>query len=171
MPGSNYLYILCGLPFAGKSMLGRRMSQLLGYYLVQLDAINDELGIGIAGAPISPEEWQAAYSEFHRRTARQLRQGKTVICDAASFTRAQRDVLRGLAAEAGAHASVIYVHASREVATARWWQNRQQPSRTDVRDENFAYVLDNFEPPASDEDVLLFDGSSSIDEWVRANFL
>lgn len=167
MDTSTHLYILCGLPFAGKSTLGKRMSELLGCSLVQLDAINDELGVGLAGAPILPREWEATYNEFHARTSRWLHKGETVICDAASFTRAQRDVLRGIAAQAGASASVIYVRVSPDVAAARWRQNRIQPSRGDVSDENFAYVLDNFESPASDEVVLLYDGSRRVDEWVR----
>lgn len=170
MHKSNHLYILCGLSFAGKSTLGERMSELLACGFVQLDAINEELGIGLAGASISPGEWEAPYNEFHARTAMWLQKGESVICDAASFTRDQRDMLRGIAAQAGASASVIYVKVPPDVAAARWRQNRIQPSRGDVRDENFAYVLDNFEPPAFDENVLLYDGSRTIDQWLRDKF-
>lgn len=36
------LYILCGLPFAGKTTLTRALERKLGFALVELDAINLE---------------------------------------------------------------------------------------------------------------------------------
>lgn len=147
------------------------MAQLLGCAIVHLDAVNDELGIGVAGAPISPEQWEKTYNQFHGRIAKLLQDGHSMICEAASFTYTQRDILRNIAASADAKASVIYIELSPAVATARWQQNRLQPLRSDVRDENFAYVLNNFEPPTAEEDVLVYDGSTLIDQWVRTKFL
>lgn len=171
MAGSTHLYILCGLSFAGKTTLGKRMAQLLDCAIVHLDAINDELSIGVAGAPISPQQWEETYNQFHGRIAKLLQDGHSVLCDAASFTRVQRDILKNIAVRAGAKASVIYIEVSPAVATARWQQNRLQSFRSDVRDENFAYVLNNFEPPTADEDVLVYEGSTPLDQWVRVNFL
>ena len=38
--------------------------------------------------------------------------------------------------------------------------------RNDVRDSDFANVVEHFEPPGDDEAVLRYDGSLPIDEWI-----
>lgn len=85
------LYIMCGLPFAGKSTLTRALAARLGLAVIAIDAINDERGLGIHAAPLSPEEWDGTYAEAFRRLDAALMAGGSVIFDAVSFTRRQRD--------------------------------------------------------------------------------
>ncbi len=63
------LYILCGLPFAGKTTLARALERQLGLALVGLDAINTARGVGLHGEAISPEEWDETYAEAYRQRA------------------------------------------------------------------------------------------------------
>lgn len=161
------LYILCGLPFAGKSTLARAMAAQDGLTIVAIDAINDERGLGIDAAPISPEEWDGTYAEAFHRLDATLAAGESVIFDAASFTRAQRDDLRRVAARHGARARVLWVDVPQAVATERWRRNRETGERYDVRDEDFAQVVERFEPPTPDEDVLRYDSSLPLDGWLK----
>jgi hypothetical protein len=46
---SNTLYALCGLPFAGKSSVARKLATRTGAVLVSLDAINGEYDVGLDG--------------------------------------------------------------------------------------------------------------------------
>ena len=157
------LHILCGLSFAGKSTLAR---QLVGWSqgklaLVTLDAINGERGLGLDGRRIPPAEWDITYAEAYQRISALLAEGRSVIFDAVSFTRSQRDELRALAALSGAATQVIYVTTPEAIARERLHRNRASRARADVRDDDFALVVDNFEPPDPDESPLLYDGTAS----------
>lgn len=160
------LYILCGLPFAGKSTLAQALADREGLTFIAIDAINTERGLGINAAPIAPEQWDGTYAEAYRRLESALAAGQSVIFDAASFTREQRDDLRTIAARHGARARVLWVDVPAATATARWRRNRQTRTRYDVRDEDFAQVVDRFEPPTDDEDALRYEESLPLAAWL-----
>ncbi|SRR6266700_2072957 len=165
------LYILCGLPFAGKTTLARALERQLGIALVELDAINKARGIGLHGEAISPEEWDGTYAEAYRQLDAFLAAGQSVLFDAASFTKAQRDSLRALAGKHRASSLVIYLDVSEAEARQRWLQNRATGARYDVRDEDFAHVVNFFEPPAQEEHAVYYRPSQPADEWIRQTFL
>lgn len=171
MTGRPILYVLCGLPFAGKSTLARTLAARLDIPCVAIDAINTERGLGLDLAPIAPQEWTATYAEAYRRITGALRAGTSAIFDAGSFTREQRDELQALAEGCGAAVRLVHVRVSPQVATARWQRNRLSSERYDVRDDYFAQALDSFEPPAADEHALVYDGSQSLDAWLATSGL
>ena len=148
------LYAMCGLPFAGKSMLAAVLGARTGWPIVRLDAINAERGIGLDSAPITPEQWQSTYAEAYRRLAETLAAGQSVIFDHGSFSRAERDEVRAIGARAGVRVRFIYVPVSPEEARRRWLDNRRTRVRYDVRDDDFAHALRAFEPPDDEPDVL-----------------
>jgi predicted kinase len=76
-------YILCGLPFAGKSTLAVALRQRFGYTIIAIDAINHERGLGIA-APIFPQDWDDTDAEAKQRLERTLAAGEKAIFDAPS---------------------------------------------------------------------------------------
>lgn len=164
------LYVLCGLPFAGKSTFGRALAAQLDLLPIEIDAINTERGQGLDLAPIAPEEWAATYEEAHRRITDHLRAGKSAIFEGSGFTRAQRDELRALAARCVAGMCVIYVAVPPEIVTARWQRNRRTGERYDIRDDYFALALAQFEPPAAAEETLVYDGSQPLDAWLAEHF-
>lgn len=164
------LYVLCGLPFAGKSTLGRALATRLRIPRVEIDAINTERGQGLGLTPIAPEEWAATYADAYGRLSGSLRAETSAIFDAGSFTRAQRDELRALAEGCGAAVCLIYIAVPPEVAIARWQRNRLTGERYDIRDDYFALALDHFEPPAADEDTLVYDVSQPLDAWLAMHF-
>jgi predicted kinase len=149
---------MCGLPFAGKSSFARQLASDKDATLVELDAVNTELGIGLTAAPIQPDEWARSYAESYRRIEALLHDGRSVIFDAASFTRAQRDERRAIAFGAGAAAVVVYLRLTKAEVRRRMLENRRSRIRHDIRDENFANVADNFEEPRDDERVWVIEG-------------
>ena len=165
-----YLYILCGFPFAGKSTLAREIESSLGIRRVSIDEINDERGIWNGETGMSAEEWDQTYQEAYQRIATYLSQNEDVIDESANFTREQRDRLRDIAEQCHAQAGVIFIDIPLSEARRRWQANRQTRIRADVRDEDFAHVIDNFTPPTEDEHVLRYDGSLPPAEWVQHTF-
>lgn len=163
------LYILCGLPFAGKTTLAQAIAQWLGGTVVALDDINRERGVGLTGEPISQADWARSYAEAHRRLDAALTEEQSVIYDATNFRRKERDRLRDIAARYDVAAIIIYLDLPIE-ARRRWQANRRSGLRYDVRDEDFALVADNFAPPAADEEVITYDGTQPIDDWIAQTF-
>ncbi len=163
------LYILCGLPFAGKTTLALALVHRLGFTHIALDDINSERGLGVSGEPISQADWARSYAEAHRRLEAPLASGQTVIYDATNFTRKERDRLRKIAARHNIAASVIYLNLA-DQARRRWQDNRGSRTRYDVRDEDFAQVTANFELPTADENVITYDGILPLDEWIGWTF-
>ncbi|HCI78216.1 MAG TPA: hypothetical protein DHW02_00840, partial [Ktedonobacter sp.] len=150
--------ILCGLPFAGKTTLAKALVRELHLSRVSIDDLNTERGIWDDEKGLSSEEWTNVYNEAYRRLDALLSQGKSVLDDNANFTREQRDHLRVIAAKYQVPTTVIYVMTPLTEVRRRWQENRQTKVRNDVRDEDFALVVDSFEAPTDDEHVVCYDG-------------
>lgn len=164
-PPEPRLYLLCGVPFAGKSTLGRAMADRLGLTLLEVDAINRERGVGAAGR-LSRAEWTATYREAFRRLDRELAGGRSVVYDATNFRRRMRDRLREIGGAHRARTTVVLVEPSPAEVGARRARNRVAPERPDVAEADFAEVVGGFQTPDSDEAVLRYDGSVTVDDWI-----
>ena len=164
------LYILCGLPFAGKSSLARSLAKAVNAASVELDAINGERGLGLDGQRISAADWDETYRIAYQRIDGFLCEGRPVVYDSASFTRPQRDEVRAIAKSYGVLSKVIYVEVPENIIKERLLQNRKTRLRYDVRDDDFAHVLDNFKPPEDDENVVCYDQTVQIGVWIKRNF-
>jgi predicted kinase len=169
MNTTHRLYILCGLPFAGKTTLARTLSERFGYTCIELDRMNYERGLGADGNAIPGQQWGETYQESYRWVDRLLAEGQPVVYDAANFTRAMRDELRQIADRHGVHVQVIYLDVPEHEVRVRWQQNRQAPWRHDVPDEDFHNVTTYFQPPGEDENVLRYNyiQHPPLDEWLQ----
>lgn len=162
-----HLYILCGLPFAGKSTLARKLAQQLPCVHLETDALNTELGYGLAGAPISEQQWAATYRAAHQRLDTLLRAGQCVVFDATNGRRVQRERLRQIAKRYAAATTVILVTTTQETARARLYENRVRRVRNDVRDEDFALVAARFQVPTEDESVVPYATTWPLMIWLE----
>ncbi len=61
------LYILCGLPFSGKTTLAKQLVETLRIPGIDLDVINSAKGIGREGQPISADEWDDTYTRSYQQ--------------------------------------------------------------------------------------------------------
>lgn len=164
------LYILCGLPFAGKSTLATTLARRFGWVIISIDAINHARGLGLNGEPMTLEQWDETYAEAYHRLSEALVAQQTVIFDAVSYTRAQRDELRAIATERGASTRVIYLDIPADVCRGRWLANRATEARYDVRDEDFEHVVRRFEPPYALEKPLVCDHAEAAHVWIERTF-
>lgn len=159
------LYIVCGLPFAGKTTMSRELAEVLGDTThVEIDQINTERGLGVDAAPISPTEWAETYRLAYQRAEEALSTGEDVVFDATNYSRVQRDILRMNANRQGVDSAVVFVDVPVEECRRRWQANRQSGDRYDVRDEDFERVVKRFDPPTPDERVILFLPGMSVND-------
>ncbi len=171
MSKTEKLFVLCGLPFAGKTTLAKELVKRFGWVRVDIDDINTERGIGTkTNDEISDADWKITYDESYRQVDKALKNGKTVINDTANFTKEQRDKLRAIADKYDAPTKVIYFNIPDEIARKRWQENRITHQRNDVTDADFAEVADNFEIPIKEENVIDFDGTAEVGKWIDKVF-
>ena len=165
---TSRLYMLCGLPFAGKTTLAKELVKRFGFMYIDVDQINTNFGVGLSGASISPEEWKRTYTEAYKQLEDALDSRHTVIIEGANYTNELRDRLRTIADVQGVVSWVIYVDISVLEARQRLLYNRVIEQRYDVRDDNFAYAATHFEPPTEYERVIHYFQSEPLDEWIQA---
>jgi predicted kinase len=164
------LYILCGLPFAGKSILAKELVKRFGFVYIAIDQINTSFGVGLLGTPISPEAWEKTYTEAYKQLGDALDSGQSVIFEGANFTKELRDRIRTISDVRGVTSRVIFVDISVSEAQRRLLNNRVTQKRYDIRDDNFAYAVTYFEPPTENEGVIHYYQSQPLDEWILQNF-
>lgn len=164
----NKLYILCGIPFSGKSTLAKAISNTLGYEVVDLDEVKFELyGNDTRDSDLQQKEWDKIYKEMYERIENFLREGKTVIHDAGNFTKKERDQVRQIATTLGIETQTIFVDTPKNVAYQRLLQNRKLQTRFDVPDEDFESTAAEIETPQKDESVLIFTVRDDVETWIN----
>lgn len=159
------VYILCGIPFSGKSTLARLLAQRCGWTHVDVDAIVRSL-IAPGEQFITDHQWDQAFSRSYEIVADSLARRQSAIHDATNYARTVRDRLRAIARQYDASAHVIYVNIPFDVANQRRHANQAQSQRHQVSDADFQEVVNNLEPPTVDESVLVFDGTLDIETWI-----
>lgn len=87
--------------------------------------------------------------------------------DSVNFTRELRDRLRAIAESHSAATTVIYVDVPLSEVRRRWLENRQTGMRNDVRDSDFANVVEHFEAPTEYESVLRYDEMIPAATWIE----
>jgi predicted kinase len=160
------LYILCGLPFAGKTSLGRAIAAHTNSVIVSFDDVYDAHGEELARTRDSLAVWQAVRDLAGEQIAGLLRRSIPVVYDNTNFRAAHRNALRVLAEEAGGRAMVIYVNTPLAVITARRLTNARAQGREDITDADLAYVLAQWEAPLPGEDAVEFRPESDLLSWL-----
>ena len=172
MINSSELYILCGLPFAGKSYLAQKLatytnSQLIAFDVLWLELEKDpRFPTPVKGA----EGWILTRQIAKERIKVHLKNHQTVVYDDINVGYDHREELKVLAEQSGATAVVIYVKTPEVVRMARMKQNLIEKKRHHVESENLHTATAQFEEPNQAENVIIYDNSMNVDEWLESNF-
>lgn len=163
------LYLLCGMPFSGKTTLGKTIARQLDSSYISLDEINEARGLR-GGDGISIEEWEKTHSIAILQMQTMMPTSQDIVLDDTNCFRWLRDRFRQLAAEYNYQTTVVFV----DVPVSEIWQrmsaNQKTQTRHMVKPEIIKEMTKTFEPPEEDENVIRYDGEQSIDEWIISNF-
>ena len=165
MPQST-LYIMCGLPFSGKTTLAHALASQCGFVHLDLDAIARAKSL-FPEEGINDEQWGQVFREVYRQVAVLLTSGKSVVFDAVNYDRVGRDRLRTIAQQTGSSVHVIYINLSMREIEQRRQANQAIHQRPPVRDKDLVELAAEFEVPAIEENLLVYDGTRSIPEWIK----
>jgi predicted kinase len=138
--------LLCGLPYAGKSTLAEALIAD-GYFLISLDAINHERGLGLDGKSVPGSEWMETHRVALERLQAYIKAGHSVVWDDTNYAAWIRDPIFEAAVEAGAEPLVVFVDAPLEIVHRRAEEARTSRLRTICPDEDFERVVRDFERP------------------------
>lgn len=149
------LFILCGLPYSGKSYLANQLMQVTDIKVIAIDDIFKKKGFDWTTNKLpNPTEWREIFAESYEAVRCALEQGKNVLYDSTNHTINSRDTLRAIAASIGASSYVIYVKTPIDVVFERWMKNQNAPSRPQVSQDLVQATIDTFEEPDESENVI-----------------
>lgn len=152
------LFILCGLPYAGKSYVAEEVRKHADVVFVSVDELFHAKGFDWDANKLpDADTWQRIFAESYDVVRAALNEGKHVLYDSTNHTVVSRDALRDVAHTVGATARVVYVRTPVETVWARWEENRQRPTRSVVSRELVEQTIETFETPTADEQVITID--------------
>lgn len=164
--GLPTLYVMCGLPFSGKTTLARALANQCGFVHLDLDAIARAKSL-FPEEGISDEQWGQVFREVYRQVATLLTSGKSVIFDAVNYDRVGRDRLRTIAQQSGSSVHVIYMNLSIQKIEQQRQANQANHQRPPVRDKDFVELAAGFEIPTVEENLIVYDGTQPVPEWIK----
>lgn len=166
-PRSLELVATCGIPFAGKTTLARELAARRECALVSVDAIVAERGIDLGADAGNQAGWARAMAEGLQRVRGHLAAGEPVVYDTANHTRRNRDRCRRVARQHGAAFRCIWLDVPVAVARERQLANRANPHREDVPDAAFREIVEQFEPPLDEPDVVRVTPGMGLETFLQ----
>ncbi len=164
-------YLLVGFPYSGKTTLGKLLAEKLNFAHINLDQLKWDMGYSDVGDDDVPDTvWDKVFNDADNLLIKYLNEGKNVANEYAWITREWRDRARGVAKGDGFETIVIYLKLSRDVIINRWKENEKSRKRFQWPEDEFNRTFSEFEEPTSDENVIIYDGTMSLEEWVCDNF-
>ena len=164
------LYILCGLPFSGKTVFAKELVRIKGWARVDLDDVKFELfGNDVKDKNLEQKDWDQVFKVVYYRIQDQLKKGYTVIYDTGNFTKHERDLVRKIAKRLNLSSAVIWVNTPEVIARKRLIVNDQTKERFTISELDFDEVIVEMEPPSPNENVLTYDSSVSPKDWILQN--
>ncbi len=164
----SILYIMCGLPFSGKTTLAQALASQCGFVHLELDAFAREKSL-FPEEGINEQQWGRIFDEVYQQVASLLASGVSVVVDAVNFDKAGRDRFRAIAQQSGSSVYVIYMKLPVRLIEERRQANQANAQRPPVRNEDFVELVTGFEIPTVEENLLVYNGSQSIAEWIQNN--
>jgi len=93
-PTRNFLFLLCGLPFSGKSTLARALTEKFNIDHVEVDR---HLDVTMKSVIPGPEDWLPAYRMAITEIRESLEAGRSVVFDAVGHHRRHRQRMQRIA--------------------------------------------------------------------------
>ena len=159
------LYIMCGLAFSGKSTLARKIAEHTNSKLIAFDKLWVEKDKD-QPVPKGAEGWRFIRKVGQDEVTKAIQEGNSVVYDDNNVRFEHREELREIARRLGAEDVVIYLNTPLELIREREATNRETGERHEVEPTNFQTVLEQLEPPISNENVLEFKPNTNVEEFL-----
>jgi predicted kinase len=163
------LYLLCGMPFSGKTTLGKSVAQYLNAPYISLDEINEARDL-FGGEGIPVEEWEKTHYLAIEQLQNLMLSQQNIILDDTNCFRWLRDRFRNCGAQYGYQTTLIFLNVPFTEIKQRIAANSQNPTRNKVKQEIIEEMNQTFESPQADERTINYSPEQSIKEWIGQYF-
>lgn len=151
------LWILCGLPYSGKTYIAKQILQNLSAEYVSIDAIFKGQGFDWSSNHLPNEKgWEEIFTMSYQQSQEALKKGLNVLYDSTNHTKASRDILRKVATDVGADVKVLWIDTTPEIVWKRWEDNLSTKKRPVVDKTLVEATINTFEQPTEDEAVVYY---------------
>lgn len=161
------LYIVTGLPFAGKTTLTRKLAERFRFIIASVDEFLDAGNYVVK--KMTQDDWNKTYSQAYQKLKRCLLESKTVIFDGGSLKKSERITLKNIAKSLNIPSKLIYVNTTREEIIQRRLKNQKTRERDQLEDVTMEKAFDMFEEPTPDENPILYNHHINLDIWIKEN--
>lgn len=161
------LYILCGLSFAGKSTLAKRLSGPLDATVVECDSY---IEVVRPNRMSKLGEWRAIQNLARARVKDLLESGESVVYDDLMVMPENRAELALLADRFGAKCVTLYLNTPAQIVRQRQRQRSPTDEQQAVWDDHTRLLLTQLVPPPKEESVYVepgYDLKELLDELTR----
>lgn len=150
------LYILCGLPYAGKTYVSREIIAATNCVYVSIDVILERLGYDWESDALPDSVgWEKVFRLSYEETAQALRSGRSVLYDSTNHTMISRNALRQVASESATSSCVVFIDVSPQVVRERWEENKRTHQRFVLSKELLEQTIQTLEKPTAEENVIV----------------
>ena len=161
-------YILCGLPFSGKTTLANLLKKHYGFSIASTDDKKMEHGYPRDHYVWIPEaKWQEILSQTYKMILDNLKQRRDVVFDYTNSLKSERENCIELAKQTNSDYQILWITTSKDLARKRYYENKQTKQRHDIAEEFFEKALQIVEPPIGEKHVLQLDGTKNPEDWIK----
>lgn len=161
------LYILTGLPYAGKTTLRDKLVKRFGFSVASVDEVIDEKGFEVE--EMTQDDWNSVYSEAYTRLKSHLSKGKSVVVDIGNLKRSERQTAKNIAESMGVKHKLIYINTPIDEIRKRRLVNQETKQRGHLEDTTMERALNMFEEPMKNEHPIFYNSTIDFDKWVAEN--
>jgi predicted kinase len=164
------LYLLCGMPFSGKTTLGKSIAKYLNSPYISLDEINEARGLyGGDGIPV--EEWEKTHLLAMQQLQSLMPLRQDIILDDTSCFRWLRERFSNFVKQHDYQTIIVFLDIPLSIIRKRLEKNEETQARHRVRQDIIEEMAKTFELPQKDENVVKYSANQSIDEWIAEHFV
>lgn len=161
------LYIMTGLPYAGKTTLRKELIKRFGFNYISMDDVIDEKDFDVP--KMTQDDWNYVYSEGYRKLKEALVEGKTVILDLGNLKLSERNTAKNIAKSLNIPFKLIYANTPKEEVLKRWRENQETKVRGHLEDESLKRAFDMFQEPTAVENPVIYNAQMNIENWIKDN--
>ena len=142
----------------------------MGFPHINIDQLKFDKGYKDVGDDDVPDKvWEEIFEEADKLIVEYFNTGKSVANEYAWITSGWRDRARKVAKNAGFETKVIYIKLPQDVIKRRWLENSKTKTRFHWPEKELEKYLEEFEEPTQDENIILYDQSTDVDNWIEEN--
>lgn len=162
------LFILCGLPFSGKTYLAQKIAEHLAVTIISFDEIYEELRqkTGYDLSP-QPEIWDQVKQSALLSLSKNLREGKNVVWDSTNPLRKHREELIQIGNSFGAQNIVVHVNTPLNEVRKRRQENKSTHRKIDRGSDDFGQTHRVWENPLEEEQAIQVVSESDILTFIH----